>query len=122
MAQDNVDPINDPKLTPYQRALFLEINNKPDLVHFFKVIFGDYPQIILAEEKFNKAATRRKKEKGVQLTLLRLKMEAYIEEKLARLAGIDIDKLKKQFEEIKNNVEVGSTLEVTEERENGKES
>jgi hypothetical protein len=98
-----VDPINNPELTPYQRALFLEINNKPDLMHLFKVIFGDYPQVVLAEQKFTAAATKRRKQKGMELTLLRLKMEAYIEERLAKLAGIDVDGLKKQFEDVFKN-------------------
>lgn len=116
------DPINNPELTPYQRALFLEINNRPDLFHLFKVIFQDYPQVILTEEKFSRGATKRKRSKGVELTLLRLKMEAYIEEKLAKIVGIDVDSLKKQFAEIEEKKKESETVsDSQEERENGKE-
>lgn len=109
MNKNQGDPLNHPELTPYQRVLVLEMQNKPDLLHILSVIFSDYAKVILTESKFINSMTKRRKAKGVEVAMLRLKMEAYIEEKLAMLSGIDIVGLKKQFEDIEKNKEISPT-------------
>ncbi len=93
MSKPIVDPTIEPKLSVYQRMLLNEFQNKPELMQLLKVIFSDYPQVILVEYINSKAATKRRQRKSLECSALRMKMEAYIEEKLARLGGIDVDKL-----------------------------
>lgn len=88
-----VDPIAEPKLSVYQKMLLNEFQNKPELMQLLKVIFNDYPQVILVEHISSKSQLKRKQAKSLECSALRMKMEAYIEEKIARLAGIDVDKL-----------------------------
>lgn len=91
--KNQVDPAVEPKLSVYQKMLLNEFQNKPELMQLLKVIFNDYPQVILVEYMNSKAATKRRQRKSLECSALRMKMEAYIEEKIARLGGIDVDKL-----------------------------
>lgn len=80
-----------PKLSLYQSLMLEEMKKKPELMQLLKAIFDDYPKLVVAEITCLKGATNRRRNKGVELGTLRLKLEAYIEEKIARLAGIDVD-------------------------------
>jgi hypothetical protein len=91
--ENKINPADEPKLSVYQKMLLNEFQNKPELMQLLKVIFSDYPQVILVEYMTAKGATKRRRAKSIECAQLRMKMEAYIEEKLARLGGIDIDKL-----------------------------
>lgn len=93
MPESNLKPSDEVKLSVYQKMLLNEFQNKPEIMQLLKVIFNDYPQVILVEYMTSKGATKRRRDKSVECGKLRMKMEAYIEEKIARLAGIDVDKL-----------------------------
>lgn len=90
--EQKLTPHDEPKLSVYQTLLLNEFKKKPELMQLLKVIFDDYPKIVVAEITCLKGATRRRQEKGIEIGTLRMKMEAFIEEKIARIAGIDVDK------------------------------
>lgn len=96
------EPSEEPKLSIYQKMLLNEFQKRPGLMQLLKVLFNDYPQVILVEYITSKGATRRRRAKSLECSQLRMKMEAYIEERLARLAGIDVDSManiQKEFDE-----------------------
>jgi predicted transposase YdaD len=63
--------------------------------------------LVIAERECSKGATRRRQQKGLELGSLRMKMEGYIEEQISKIAGIDIDSLKKiQLEELEEKKEL----------------
>jgi len=82
---------DEPKLSKYQNLMLNAFKAKPELMQLLKVIFDDYPKIIVAEIMCLKGVTHRRQKKGIELGTIRMKMEAFIEEKIARLAGIDVD-------------------------------
>lgn len=107
---EKINPQDEPKLSVYQKLLLAEIQKKPELMNLMKAIFNDYPQIILSEHITGQGVTNKNKRKSIELARLRMKMESYIEEKISRLAGIDVDKfaaLQKESE----NIEKAKTLE-----------
>lgn len=91
--QVQTNPEATPQLSVYQKMLLNEFQNKPEIMQLLKVIFNDYPQVILVEHISAKSQLKRKQRKSQECAALRMKMEAYIEERIARLAGIDVDKL-----------------------------
>lgn len=99
MEQNKLTASDIPELTVYQKLLLEEIKNNKDLMHLFKVIFDDYPSLVIQEREALKGATNRRQRKGIELGSLRMKMEAYIEEKIAILSGIDIEGMKRKQEE-----------------------
>lgn len=88
-----ISPEEEAKLSTYQRMLLVELQSKPEIMQLLKVIFNDYPQVIQVEYITSKSATKKRLKKSLECSALRMKMEAYIEDKIARLAGIDVDKL-----------------------------
>ena len=90
--ENKINPADEPKLSVYQKMLLNEFQNKPEIMQLLKCIFNDYPQVILVEHMTAKGATKRRRAKSIECAHLRMKMEAFIEEKIARLAGIDVDK------------------------------
>jgi hypothetical protein len=80
-----------PTLSLYQKLLLAELNDRPEILQLLKVIFDDYPKVFISEISCMKGVTNKMQNKGVELGTIRMKMESFIEEKIARLAGIDID-------------------------------
>jgi hypothetical protein len=92
-------PSEEPVLSVYQTMLLEALKSKPELLHLLKVIFSDYPKLIIAEYSMAKGATKKKRDKSLKCAELRMKMESYIEEKISRAAGIDIDTMVKKQKE-----------------------
>lgn len=90
-------------LNPYQQKLLKALKEKPDIMQLFQVIFYKYPESVLNEyrtrQEMSENPDYHRPEHVRQITANRLKMESYIEEVIARIAGIDVDQL---FQEAKD--------------------
>jgi len=81
-------------LSDYQKRLLEEINKRPEIMKLFKVIFQEYPTRINLEYRLTSPhATRRQKMQGQKVALERLRIEAFIEEQVCKLAGININEI-----------------------------
>jgi len=84
---------------------------KPDLMKLMSVIFQQYPSQIVKEFRQTQAnASNRQQRDSRNTQRVRLQMEAYIEEAIARMAGIDIEGL---IEEAKAEVAGNTTKKTT---------
>jgi hypothetical protein len=80
----------------------------------FSVIFQQYPAVVVAEfRQTSPHSTNRQKLEGQKTTGVRLQIEAFIEEQISKLAGIDVEKLmdeaKKEFQAGKTNSKESNT-------------
>jgi len=86
-----------PNLNPYQARLLEELKSRPKVMDLLGVIFSQYPAIVVREAKQTSPnATNRQKREGRRSAIIRMQMETFIEEEIAKLAGIDIDNLQKE--------------------------
>jgi len=99
-----------PKLTTYQKLMMEELQKRPDLMQLYKAIFDDYPKVVMSEITHLKGVTKRRQKKGMDIGILRMKLGAYIEERIARLAGIDVD----GFAELQKKEDATSTEKMLE--------
>jgi len=75
----------------YQQRLLEEIKKNPQVMKLFKIIFNDYPILVNKEYRLSSPhATHRQKDQGRKVTMERLKLEAFIEEQICIISGIDI--------------------------------
>lgn len=87
-------PVPEVNLNPYQRRLLEELKKTPDVMKLMGVIFHQYPTMVVKEmRQTNPNATARQRQAGRETQKTRLNMEAFIEEEIAKLAGIDVEKL-----------------------------
>jgi hypothetical protein len=81
-------------LSEYQKQLLAEINNRPEVMNLFRMIFQQYPQLVTREFRLSSSsATKRQRQRKKMVVMQRLKMEADIEEQICRLAGIDLNQI-----------------------------
>jgi hypothetical protein len=81
-------------LSDYQKQLLDEIKKRPEIMKLFKTIFQDYPLLVTREYRMSSpAASRRQKLKTREVSMERLKMEAFIEEVICKLAGIKVNQI-----------------------------
>ena len=95
------------EMSEYQKNLLEEIKKNPELVQLFKVIFDEYPKMVRAEmTQRNPHASRRQKQQGQRTTMMRLKMEAYIEATICKFAGIEVKQEETVTEETATQEEI----------------
>jgi hypothetical protein len=81
-------------MSDYQKQLLEEIKKRPEIMKLFKSIFQDYPLLVTREYRMSSpTASRRQKLKSREVSMERLKMEAFIEESICRLAGINVNEI-----------------------------
>lgn len=82
-------------LSNYQKALLTAFQAQPETMKLLQAVFQHYPQLILNEHVCSRQnATRKQRQSLSSIRTQRLKIEAYIEETIATLSGIDIEQLK----------------------------
>lgn len=86
--------VPDVNLNPYQKKLLEALKAAPNVMKLMGVIFHHYPTAVVKESRqTGPNATARQKQAGRETQKVRLNMEAFIEEEIAKLAGIDVEKL-----------------------------
>jgi len=99
-SQSPAKAIPQPTLNPYQQRLSQELKSRPKTMDLLGVIFSQYPAIIVREfRQTNPNATARQRREGRRTSIIRMQMEVFIEEEIAKLSGIDIDKLQELAKE-----------------------
>jgi len=77
------------KLSESQKVLLDRLKERPEVMKLLKVIFSDYPQMVIKEfRQSSPHGSRRQQEQSQQTTLDRLKTEAFIEQQVVMLAGL----------------------------------
>ena len=99
MVQKSVQPIENqiqsPRISPYQKALLAELKKRPEVMNLLTAIFRHLPALVVKEfRQTNDTSSDRQKRLGFETMRERLKCEAWIEEEIAKLAGIPIAQLK----------------------------
>ena len=83
-------------LNPYQAKLLEALKASPNVMRLMGVIFHHYPMTVVKESRQTSPnATAKQKQAGRETQKARLNMEAFIEEEIAKLAGIDVEQLLK---------------------------
>jgi len=92
-------PVSQASLNPYQKRLLAEFQKRPDVMKLLTVIFSQYPATVIKEfRQSNPTSTKRQQKASLDTSRIRLSMEAFIEEEIAKLAGINVDQLMKDAE------------------------
>lgn len=105
------------QLNSYQKKLLEQLQAKPAVMKLMSVIFQQYPSIVAQEvRQRNPNATNRQQRSSRDTTRIRLNMEAFIEEEIAKLAGIDTEQLLKEAKAETKGTSQGESWEQPQEK------
>jgi len=110
-------------MSEFQKQLLSEINKRPEIMKLFKVIFQEYPIMVTKEFRLSSVhATHRQKIQRHNVSMERNKLEAWVEQEICKLSGIDINAIasdnieKSEVTEEEVSIAIKNEVKVTEEK------